>query len=91
MGQIELLSEANGQVELPGQLQSMPMSQTMNNLHDIGDLLKQKGIELSSEATSQVKLPGQLQSMPMSQTMNRETQQGERAAPLKRRGPSAWA
>jgi len=43
MGQIELLSEANGQVELPGQLQSMTMSQTMNNLHDFGGLLKHKG------------------------------------------------
>lgn len=46
MGQIELLSEANGQVELPGQLQSMTMSQTINNLHDIdGDLLKRKDDE----------------------------------------------
>jgi len=34
MGQIELLSETNGQVELPGQLQSMTMSQAINNLHD---------------------------------------------------------
>ncbi|MGZ8163620.1 MAG: flagellar hook-length control protein FliK [Methylobacter sp.] len=39
MGQIGLLSGANGQVELPGQLQSMTMSQTMNNL------LKHKGGE----------------------------------------------
>jgi hypothetical protein len=45
MGQMELLSEANGQVELPGQLQSMTVSQTIDNLHDIGDLLKHKGDE----------------------------------------------
>ena len=70
MGQIELLSEGNGQVELPGQLQSMTMPQTMNNLHDIGDLLKQKGMELLSGVNSQVELPGQLQSMSMPQTMN---------------------
>jgi hypothetical protein len=45
MGQIELLSEANGQVELPGQLQSIAMLQTINNANDIGDLLKHKGNE----------------------------------------------
>ncbi|MGZ8163382.1 MAG: flagellar hook-length control protein FliK [Methylobacter sp.] len=45
MGQIGLLSEANGQVELPWQLHSMTLSQTMNNLHDIGDLPKHKGDE----------------------------------------------
>ena len=50
MGQITLLSEANGQVELPGRLQSRDainrvstLSQTIDNLHDIGDLLKHKG------------------------------------------------
>lgn len=45
MGQIELLSEANVQVELPGRLQNMAMSQTVNNGTDIGDLLKNKGDE----------------------------------------------
>ncbi|MGZ8163152.1 MAG: flagellar hook-length control protein FliK [Methylobacter sp.] len=46
MGQIKLLSKANGQIELPGQLQNMTMSQAINNLHDIGgDLLKRKGGE----------------------------------------------
>ena len=64
MGQIGLLSEANGQVELPGQLQSMAMSQTIDNLHDIGDLLKQQ-IKSLNEANSQIELPGQLQSMTM--------------------------
>ena len=45
-GQIALLSEANGRVELPGQLQSMTMSQAINHLHDLGDdLLKRKGGE----------------------------------------------
>jgi flagellar hook-length control protein FliK len=70
MGQIELLCEANSQAELPGQLQSMTMPQTINNLHDIGDLLKRKWIELLSEANGQVELPDQLQSMTMSQTIN---------------------
>ena len=69
MGQIELLSEANGQVELPGQLQSMVMPQTINNLHDIGDLLKQQ-MELLNGVNSQVELPAQLQSMTMPQTIN---------------------
>jgi len=45
MGQIGLLSEANGQVELPGQLQNMTMPQTINNGNDIGDLLKHKDNE----------------------------------------------
>jgi uncharacterized protein (UPF0212 family) len=45
MGQIELLSEASVQVELPGQLQNMAMAQTVNNGTDIGDLLKHKGNE----------------------------------------------
>jgi hypothetical protein len=45
MGQIELLSEANGQAGLTGQSPGMTMPQTMNNLHDIGDLLKHKGGE----------------------------------------------
>jgi hypothetical protein len=45
IGQIELLSEANVQVELPGQLQNMVMPQTVNNGTDIGDLLKYKGNE----------------------------------------------
>jgi flagellar hook-length control protein FliK len=45
MGQIELLSEANGPAGMPGQLQSVTMSQTMNNLHDIADLLKHNGGE----------------------------------------------
>ena len=45
MGQIGLLSEANGKVELPGQLQSTTMSQAIDNLHGIGDLLKHKGGE----------------------------------------------
>jgi hypothetical protein len=48
----------------------MTMSQTINNLHDIGDLLKQKRIELLSEENGQVELPGQLQNMTMSQTIN---------------------
>jgi hypothetical protein len=43
MGQLALLSEANGQVELPEQLQSMAMPQTVDKLHDIGDLLKHNG------------------------------------------------
>ncbi|MGZ8162460.1 MAG: flagellar hook-length control protein FliK [Methylococcaceae bacterium] len=45
IGQIELLNEANVQVELPGQLQNMVMPQTVNNGTDIGDLLKYKGNE----------------------------------------------
>jgi len=45
MGQLALLSEANGQVELPGQLQSMAMPQAIDKLHDISDLLKNKGDE----------------------------------------------
>ena len=69
MGQIGLLSEANGQVELPVQLQSMVMSQTIDNLHDIGDLLKQQ-IKLLNEANSQVELPEQLQSMTMPQAID---------------------
>ena len=69
MGQIGLLSEANGQVELPVQLQSMVMSQTIDNLHDIGDLLKQQ-IKLLNEASGQVELPEQLQSMTMPQTID---------------------
>jgi flagellar hook-length control protein FliK len=43
MGQIGLLSEANGQAELPGQLQDMAMPQNMDNLHETVGLLKQKG------------------------------------------------
>ena len=43
MGQLALLSEATGQVELPGQSPGMAMPQTINILHDIGDLLKHKG------------------------------------------------
>ena len=39
MGQLALLNDANGQTELPGQLQSMPMPQAL------GDLLKDKGGE----------------------------------------------
>ena len=68
MGQIGLLSEANGQVELPAQLQSMIVQQTIDSLHDIGDLLKQQ-IELLSEANDQVELPAQLQSMIVPQTI----------------------
>lgn len=45
MGQLALLSEANGQVELPEQLQSMAMPQAIEKLHDISDLLKNKGDE----------------------------------------------
>jgi hypothetical protein len=45
MEQIGLLSEANGQTELPGQLQNMPMPQTVNNGNDIGDLPDHKGDE----------------------------------------------
>ena len=45
MGQLALLSEANGQVELPEQLQSMAMPQAIDKLHDISDLLKNKGDE----------------------------------------------
>ena len=69
MGQIGLLSEANGQVELPAQLQSMVMSQTIDNLHDIGDLLKQQ-IKLLNETNGQVELPEQLQSMTRPQTID---------------------
>jgi flagellar hook-length control protein FliK len=69
MGQIGLLREANGQVELPVQLQSMVMSQTIDNLHDIGDLLKQQ-IKLLNETSSQVELPEQLQTMTMPQTID---------------------
>jgi flagellar hook-length control protein FliK len=67
--QIESLSKANGQVELPRQMQSMTMPQTIDNLHDISDLLKQQ-IELLSKANGQVELPGQLQSMTMPQTID---------------------
>ena len=45
MGQIGLLTEANNQVELPGQLQNMPMPQTVNNGNDIDDLPDHKGDE----------------------------------------------
>jgi flagellar hook-length control protein FliK len=69
MGQIGLLSEANGQVELPVQLQSMVMSQTIDNLHDIGDLLKQQ-IKSLNEANSQIELPAQLQSMTIPRTID---------------------
>ncbi len=44
-GQIGLLREENGQIELSEQLQIMTKSPTINTLHDIGDLLKQKGGE----------------------------------------------
>ena len=70
MGQMGLLSEANGQVELPVQLQSMAMSQTIDNLHDIGDFLKQQ-IKLLDEANSQVELPVQLQSAIMPQAIDK--------------------
>ena len=43
--QIKLLNEANSQVELPAQLQSMTVPKTIDNLHDIGDLQKHKGNE----------------------------------------------
>lgn len=68
IGQIGVLSEANGKVELPGQLQSMTMPQAIDNRHDIADLLKQQ-IALLSEANGQVELPGQLQSMTMPQAI----------------------
>jgi flagellar hook-length control protein FliK len=45
MGQLALLSGANGQAELPVQLQSTTTPQPIDNLNDIGDLLKQKGGE----------------------------------------------
>jgi flagellar hook-length control protein FliK len=59
MGQIELLSEANSQAGLPGQLQSMSMTmpQTMNNLQDTGDLLKQTGDEEELAALLDNRLP----------------------------------
>ena len=69
MGQIGLLSEANGQVELPVQLQSMIVSQTVDNQHDIGDLLKQQ-IKLLNETNGQLELPEQLQSMTMPHTID---------------------
>lgn len=65
-GQIKLLSVKNGQVELPGQLQTMAKQPSMNNPLDTGDLLKNKGIELLSETNSQAGgLPAQLQTMTM--------------------------
>ena len=70
MGQLALLSEANGQVELPEQLQSMAMPQAIDKLHDIGDLLKQQ-IKLLNETNGQVELPGQLQSMTMPQAIDK--------------------
>ena len=45
IGQIGLLNKTNGQVELPGQLKSMTMPQSINNAQNIGDLLKSKGAE----------------------------------------------
>jgi flagellar hook-length control protein FliK len=39
-GQKKLLSEANGQAELPGQLQDMSVPQTIDSSHDSGDLQK---------------------------------------------------
>jgi len=47
MGQMALLSEANGQVELPVGVDSAPAPNmsTIDNLHDIGDLLNHKGGE----------------------------------------------
>ncbi len=42
IGQIELLRDTIGQVELPVQLQNMTMPKTVNGGNDIGELLKHK-------------------------------------------------
>ena len=57
MGQIGLLSEANGQAELSGQLQGMAMPQPMDNLRETGDLLKHKGDEEELVALFEKYLP----------------------------------
>jgi flagellar hook-length control protein FliK len=57
IGQIGLLNKANGPVELPGQLKSMTMPQSINNEQNIGDLLKSKGGEEEPAALINNHLP----------------------------------
>lgn len=57
MGQIELLSEANLQAELPGPLQNMTMPQTVSDGTDIGDLPKHRGNEQELAALFDKYLP----------------------------------
>jgi hypothetical protein len=49
MGQIDLLSEVNSQVELPGQLQSTTMPQAINNLSDADKGDEEELVALFSE------------------------------------------
>jgi flagellar hook-length control protein FliK len=57
MGQIGLLNKANGPAELPGQLKSMTMPQSINNAQNSGDLLKSKGAEEEPAALTNNYLP----------------------------------